>query len=95
MSQHDITMQLKDGGRETLGKKSVSNHGVRPEGNQLQDAGVYCCWRIQHFQCVVSKFVGDVCVCVEVCVLMCSSLNAGLNGVCVYVLVDVGRPQRP
>jgi hypothetical protein len=56
MSQHDITMQLKEGARETLVKKRVSNHVVRPEGNQLQDAaGVYCYWKIQHFQCVLSK----------------------------------------
>ena len=35
------------------------------------------------------NFVRDVCVCVEVCVLMCSSLT----GVCVHVLRDLaGSP---
>ncbi len=67
----------KGGAWETLGKR-VSNHAMCREGNQLHDAGVYCYSRIQHFQCVVSKFCRDcvcVCVCFEVCVLMCSSLN--------------------
>jgi hypothetical protein len=35
--------------------------------------------------------VGDVCECVEMCVLMCMSLN----GVRVCVLVAIGRPKRP
>jgi hypothetical protein len=49
---------------------------------QLKDGASSVCYLI---------FVGDVCVCVEICVLMCMSLNC----VRVYVLVDIGRPKRP
>ena len=31
-------MQLEDGAREALGNR-VSNHQMRPEGNQIHDAG--------------------------------------------------------
>ena len=32
-------MQLEDGAREALGCNRVSNHQMRPEGNQIHDAG--------------------------------------------------------
>ena len=39
MAQYDMTVQHEGGTREALGKRN-SRHDMRPEGNQLHDAGI-------------------------------------------------------